>query len=162
MSLPLTSDPSPSFLLDPSSPNRGLLTDPPFLPSAPDQPPSSFYMVRIISKAPHGAAPGFPHRHTSTGSAQGERGPTHSPIYEPWSADRLLLLSTPGPVEGGAPRPISCAAPGSSHSVRGPLLHVHTRWEGVITVSPHRLCRTWAVKSCRLPTGFKARSQHPR
>ena len=97
MGLTPGSPPSPSFLLNPSSPNRGLLTDPPFLPSAPDQPPSSFYMVRIISKAPCmvlrlGFLIGTPAqaRHKVSGA------PTHSPTHEPWSVDRLLLPSTPG------------------------------------------------------------------
>jgi len=71
--------------------------DPPFLPSAPDQPPSSFYMVRIISKAPCmvlrlGFLIGTPAqaRHKVSGA------PAHSPTHKPWSVNRLLLPSTPG------------------------------------------------------------------
>lgn len=42
----------------------------------------------------------------------------------------------PGPVEGGAPQTNKLCGTRLSHLVHGPLLHVHTRWEGVITVSP--------------------------
>lgn len=79
--------PSPSYLLNPSSPSQGLLTDSlPFLPSAPDQPPSSFYMVRIISKAPCMVLRlGFPIGTPAQARHKVSWAPTHSQTKEPWN-----------------------------------------------------------------------------
>lgn len=62
----------------------------------------------------HGAAPGFPHRHTSTGSAQGERGPDS--LSDPRALECRQAASpqhSRGQSKEEPPRPISCAAPGS-------------------------------------------------
>lgn len=70
---------------------------PPFLPSAPDQPPSSFYMVRIISKAPCMVLRlGFPIGTPAQARHKVSRAPAHSmTTHDPWSVDWLLLPSTP-------------------------------------------------------------------